>query len=1731
MSDLTTTIPVLPDDGEPVMSYAQERLWFMDAYAPGSTAYTIPEVWRLHGAVDPEALRAALDRVAARHEPLRTRFPATVDGRPVVHIDADGTIPLDVVDGGDVPTLLDDFLAVPFDLATGPVARALLISVSPAEHVFALAIHHIAADGWATELLLGEVLADLAGEPLPELPVRYRDFAAWQRALPGAEEDVAYWREQLAGVAPLELPTDRPRPPVPSHAGAAHDFSVPPEVMDALFRIGRKQRATPYMVLLAAWAVLLGRRARQDDVTIGSPTAGRPLPELDDLVGCFINMVPMRVDASGDPTFAELLQRVRVTAGNAFAHQELPFERLVTELNVPREVSRSPLFQVVFAMQSYEAAEHDRPGLTVTTDVDISYRVTRFDLELHTAGDGDFLMVYNTALFTADSIARLAAHFRMLLAGIAAGPHAPISRYELLTDPERAERVRWNDTGADLGPDECLHAPVAARAAATPGRPAVMHPGGTLSHAEVDRRADHLAARLAGAGVCRGDLVAVVMARGWEQVVAVLAINKAGGAYLPVDADLPDRRRHELIARGGCTVAVTQPARHARLTWPDGLTVLDVTDSPGDPATAGTDSSGDPASAPSADPGDLAYVIFTSGSTGTPKGVMITHRAALNTVRDITARFRVGPDDRVFALSALSFDLSVYDVYGTLAAGATLVMGRPEEDKDPAAWARIVTGRRITVWNSVPALMELLVEHAEREGTDLTSLRLVMMSGDWIPPSLPGRIRALAPDAEIISLGGATEGSIWSIFHPIGEVDPAWPSIPYGRPLANQQFHILDRGMCDVPVGVPGDLYIGGDGVAAGYWRDPERTAAAFVTHPRTGTALYRTGDLGRYHSDGVIEFLGRADAQVKIRGYRIELGEIEAHLIRHPGVDECVVTTHGTGTAAQLVAYVAGAAAGAALRSHLTAALPAYMVPTVFVPLDRLPLTANGKVDRGRLPAPSAPAAGADRAAPETDSERLIHAVWAGALDRDDIGIDDDFFSAGGHSLMAIKVVERMRRAAGDDSAFAVMDLFTHPTIRRLAARLDSATTAPDGLLHRLTTERSTTLSYIAVPFGGGTAMAYKPLADALPDTHALWSVALPRTGEPLEEIAARCVREIQDRVTGPIALYGHCGVGSALIVEIARLLEAAGRIPEAVYLGAIFPFARPGGALDRFVNPDTARSDRSYADGLTGIGLETSDLDPEQARRIVHDTRRDTEAAEDYYTRLFAGPAGRLRAPVISVAGELDSASDFHGERFREWHHLADTTAVVLLDEAGHYFQKHRAAELAEIVTTVHPAVAAGTPAGGDAWRLRDVSHGDAPDGPSWRGFLAVTAAQLVSLGGTATAMVALSIWVLLAGGSPVEFALSAVAGVIPGLLVAPWAGRMIDGADRRAVLLAAGAGAGGTALLLALTENPQTWHAYPALALLSVALTFQRLAHDSAVPQLVPKRYLGHATGTVRLAMTTGRLIVPVAAVALLALAGLPAVLAVAVLGSAVAVVVTLLTRFPKTMPGSTTITIGLGYVWGDARLRRMLIFLVALHLLLSPLFLLIPPLVVATGGLTGAAWVLLGAAAGGVLGGLVIRFWGGPARHRMRALVLCTLPPAAFALLIGLHPSLATIGLGAFGTVLALTVLDGIRAAVVEVKVPEHVHGPVSALHAIITWPAYPLVFGLLAAAALPLLGPGREIGTPYLLLGPAIALLAAVALAVRLPGLVDDSPDATPADLVGLRALGRTSPHTGTADHG
>ncbi|MFB9444226.1 non-ribosomal peptide synthetase/MFS transporter [Dactylosporangium vinaceum] len=1698
------------DAVHPPLSFAQERLWFMDQLVPDTAAYTVPIAVRLRGDLDADRLQAALTAVAARHETLRTRFVADADGRPqATVVDAPAVALERYAESGEtaVRAIVAEFGARPFDLTTGALLRAALVRVGDDEHVLAVILHHIASDGWSIDVFLKDLLHAYTGRDQPPLPVRYGDYAAWQRTRYSGERlarDLTFWQKQLAGVPPLDLPTDRPRPPEPSFRGAGHVMEYGEELSRAVAALGRRFGATPYMTLLAAFQTLLFRYADQDDFALGSTVAGRTLPELESVVGLFANVLALRADLSGEPTFAELVGRVRERVLDAFDHQETPFDRLVTHLRMPRDVSRSPVFQATFTMLNYHRGGGLPDSGLGVEPFPIDARQTRFDLELYlfdpdVAGLSGFF-TYNTDLFTAATIARMAGHLERILHAVAADPSVAVSRIPLLDAGER-DGVLAAACGptVDLAPST-LHARLEERARRTPDAPAVVFEGRALSYRELDARATALAAGLRAQGAGPGRIVGVRLERGLELAVALLAVLKSGAAYLPLDPDNPPDRIAFMV-QDAAPVAV-----------------LSTVDLSGPVPTVDL--------APLGSPNDVAYVIYTSGSTGKPKGVPTTHRAIHNRLDWMQRTYDLGAHDAVLHKTPIGFDVSVWELFWPLLSGARLVMARPGGHRDAAYLHDLIAAERITTVHFVPSMLAVFL--AERGSP--ASLRRVIASGEALPVDL-ARTALQRLGCPVYNLYGPTEAAVdvsWWECTP--ENLDGLARVPIGRPIQNIELHVLDAAGAPVPVGVPGELHIGGVGVAAGYLNRPELTAERF----RNGR--YATGDIARRNPDGTLDYLGRRDDQVKLRGMRIEPGEIAAALRARPGIrDAAVIVREDRPGDQRLVAYVVGEPDGD-LRTALKQVLPDAMVPAAYVPLDALPVTANGKLDRRALPAPAVEAR-AQFTAPATASEVAIAGVWAAVLGVARVGADDDFFDLGGHSLLATQVVAKLRHVL--PAPVSVMDVFKHPTVRGLAALVDTPAEArgPKRLLHELTRpipRGSRQLTLVCLPYGGGSAIVYQPLADALPAGHALYALAIPGNDVGLEEqgaafddLVAATVAEIQERIDGPIAVYGHCGVGGALAVAVGCALEAAGREIETLFIGAIFPFARPKGRFAQLLSRfEQLRSDKAYSNWLTSVGIDLRDLGPDQVRAMVRGMRRDSVAAEEYFTDLWRRGPARLKAPIVSIVGERDDETMYYQERFREWHFLSERTALYVLDEAGHYFLKWRAAELAAILTARLPhetKVEHGTA----TWRLQDVSstavRPAGPD-PSMRRFLAVAASQLVSMTGTAMTEFAVPVWIFMQTGSLFRLALFSTIALVPGLLVLPVAGALVDRHSRRAVMLAGdGAALALQAVFLALivTDRLQIWHIYPLLSGLSIALTFQRLAYSSAVPQLVPKRYLGHANGMVQVGAGVAQFLVPVAAVGVMAAIGLDGILALDVCSYAVAVLVLALVRFPGLMgyrrkePMGQEVRSGFRYAMGTPGFRAMLLFFAVVNLFLGPSLVLIQPRVLSFAGLHAASQVAVAGGAGVVAGGLIMAFWGGPARRRMRGVLLSALAFAPFAALAGVHRSVWLIAAGVFGMFVALTVMNAIYTTIIQVKVPPRAHGRVFAVNTVFAWGTLPIGFLLIGPGVSAAIG----LGPTYLTFGAAIALIAGVSLWYRPLARFDaEVPDTEPEDLIGLVEL-------------
>jgi amino acid adenylation domain-containing protein len=1036
------------------LSFAQQRLWFLDQMQSGTALYNIPVHYRLHGSLDVDALRRTLTEIVRRHESLRTVF-RIMDEQPRQVVLPARPVPLPLQDLSALPRderdraadqAVAEESARAFDLQAGPLIRASLVRLAPEEHLLSVVMHHIISDGWSMGVLTRELAALYDAfsrglpSPLDELAVQYADVAMWQREnLEGEALDrqVAYWREHLAGApAVLELPTDRPRPPVQTFPGAGHVLLLPVELMDRLRALGRREDVTPFMTLLAALNVLLGRWCGQRDVVVGSPIAGRTYSELEELIGFFVNTLVLRARMDDDPPFRTLLGRVREATLGAYGNQDVPFERLVEELHPERDMSRPPLFQVMFMLQNMgreEARDGGEGGLAIQTlagTVDLA----KFDLTFAAVEQGGALSChinYNTDLFDAATIVRLGEGFRTVLEGIAADPDARVSRLPVVPADEREQLlVRWNAQPSQTDGREGMHGAFEAQAARTPDAVALVFDGRPTTYAELDAHANRVAHHLRALGVGPDTLVGLCTERTPRTIAALLGILKAGGAYVPLDPAYPADRLAYMLADSGATVLVSETALLPGLRT-DGVRVVDLDRDDALIAARPSTSPGVPV-----DTERLAYIIYTSGSTGRPKGAMVRHGGVANFLRAMVTAPGFTADDVVLAVTTLSFDISVLELLLPLSIGARAVLAGREVAGDPALLSALIASSGATALQATPTSWRMLLD------AGWTPPPVLMMTGgEPLPRDLGERL--MANGARLWNLYGPTETTVWSS---VLQVEPGGTGpVRIGGPIPAATNYVLSPEGEPVPLGVFGELYIGGAGVGRGYMGRPGLTAATYLPDPFSrapGARMYRTGDRVRWRPDATLEISGRLDTQVKLRGFRIELGEIESALREHEGVLEaCCSVREDVPGDPRLVAYVlpAGEAAPAVaeLRARLHVRLPEYMVPGAFVVMDEFPLTPSGKIDRRALPAPGAAATAADAyEAPATPTEEAVAQIWSDILRVERVGAGDNFFALGGHSLLATQVVARIRTVL--DAALPVRTLFEARTVRELAARVD---------------------------------------------------------------------------------------------------------------------------------------------------------------------------------------------------------------------------------------------------------------------------------------------------------------------------------------------------------------------------------------------------------------------------------------------------------------------------------------------------------------------------------------------------------------------------------------------------------------------------------------------------------------------------------------------------------------------
>ena len=1048
------------------VSFAQQRLWFLDRLEPDRVSYNVPRAIRLTGLLNIQALERTLNELIARHEPFRTRF-SSVDGTLRQIISAAEQLPLRLIDLGNLANdekenrareLMKEEAGLPFDLAHGPVIRSSLLRLGEREHILLLTTHHIVSDAWSTGILfreLGALYNAFAGgkdSPLLPLPIQYADFAEWQREwLQGdvLEEQLGYWRQQLGGATGiLELPADYPRPAVLTARGAHRSLSLSRALSEQVAELSKRQGATLFMTLLAAFQTLLYRYTDEEDIVVGSPIAGRNRGETEELIGFFINTLALRTNLAGDPTFRELLSRVKETAVGAYAHQDLPFEKLVEELQPERDLNRTPFFQTMFQFQNASGTPLELNGLAIK-QLDVATETSKFDLmlaALEEAGVLTLVMEYSADLFAGETIDRLLRQFSTLLEGAVDNPAERISRLPLMTEAERRLVLSdWNTTQAEFPRERCIHQLFEDQAERVPDDVAVVSGSGRVTFAELNARANQLAHHLQRLGVVPETRVAICLERSAELIVGLLGVLKAGGAYVPLEPSFPAERLSFILADSQAQLLLTQ--EHLLASLPGSTARVVTLD--GDAQEIAQEDKENPTSTVTSE--NAAHVIYTSGSTGRPKGVVSAHRASVNRFAWMWREYPFMSNEVCCQKTSLSFVDSIWEIFGPLLKGVPLVIIPEMLVKDPKRFVQSLEDSKVTRLVLVPSLLRVILESSASLSQRLASLRYCVCSGETLAVDLATEFRKQLPAAKLINLYGSSEVAADVTGYEVGSAERPG-SVPIGRPLANTHAYVLDPHLQPTPICVPGEIFIGGEGLARGYLNRPGMTAESFIPHPfaaSAGARLFRTGDLGRYLADGNIEYRGRRDHQVKIRGFRIELGEIETVLATHARVRQAVAVTLDNEGEKRLAAYVVADGeqpTAGELRLHLREKLPDYMIPTVFVMLDSLPLTASGKVNRLALPKPEASqfAATEDFQAPRTPAEDLLAGIWAEALNCDTVGINDDFFSLGGHSLLLVRIASRIHDVFALE--LPLRALFEAPTVAGMAEKIEAARRAGDG-------------------------------------------------------------------------------------------------------------------------------------------------------------------------------------------------------------------------------------------------------------------------------------------------------------------------------------------------------------------------------------------------------------------------------------------------------------------------------------------------------------------------------------------------------------------------------------------------------------------------------------------------------------------------------------------------------------
>jgi amino acid adenylation domain-containing protein len=1772
-----------------ITSYGQKRFWFLDSWNSNKAAYNNHFVSKIVGKLDFNALCSTFNEIIRRHEILQMVY-SNLEDEVYCHHNIYSEFKIDTVEikysnkdieKKRIKSFIDEEVHKAFDLSKDIPIRVTLLSASNNEYYLIIVIHHIVSDMWSLRTIKNEIqvlyrnFKEGKKIELEELPIQYMDYAEWQRNKLKSEiftKQIEYWKSNLKGIPPcINLISDFPRPEIQTYNGGIYKFNIPEKLAKQVQSISSEYSITPFIFSLTAFAILLYRYTNTQDIVIGSPIAGRTSKETENLIGLFINTIALRMDLSNNPSIKTLIQRARKVVAGAIVNQEVPFEKIVEELNIQRDLSYSPVFQVMFNYQTIKKSVLELPELEVSP-YSQSNNTIKFDLNLavkYTEKEIVCNLAYNTDLFLPATIQRMGEQYLQVLSQMVNNIDFKIEDIPILSAKEEETIIsNWNHSEYKSYPDiPYFHKLFEEQVLKTPNNIAVCCDGKKYTYDELNVRANQLGRYLKSLGIGPEKPVGVFLERSIDMIVSILGIIKAGGAYVPFDPIYPVERIKYIIEDASIDIIITEEALKDNLYDCGSINFISLEKDW--IKIAGYDKEN---LETELEASNLFYIIYTSGSTGKPKGVAVEHRNYLNYYFGVMDRLKLQEGLKYAIASTIAADLATINIWAALNTGGQLHILTYNQSVDPIEFANYFRENSIDVIKMVPSHLKGL-----QQGTNLKDIipnRCLILAGEASYWDMIEEIKRVKPETEIQIHYGPTETTVSMLTYTVAEKRLAQHTsmLPLGRPITNVSIYILDNNMKIVPLGVTGELYISGPGVSRGYWKNEGLTKEKFIPNifdNDKGQVLYKTGDIVRYLEDGSIEFLGRIDEQVKIRGFRIELGEINSSLKEYSEVkDAFVMVKEDDLGEKRIVAYFVRNNADSDcnisdIRNHLKSKLPNYMIPSIFIELDKIPLNLNGKVNREMLPDPSNFEITSENIyeEPRNPLEERLVGIWKEVLSISKIGINDDFFSLGGDSFKAVQIVRSI------DPTLSIIEIFKHPTIKELAGILAEDRVESNEVLYRLSKEKDVQeeFSVVCIPFAGGSAVSFHPLAQVFPDNYGIYGVQIPGHDlskkdeklEPLKDVARRCVEEIKEKCRSKtIVIYGHC-LGGALAIEISRLLEEENLNLAGIFMGGNFPVSQLPGKFFELWNKlfprDRRMSNRAYMELLRSLGGFTETLSKEEQDFIITSLRHDRRESERYYAERYSDENHKkLKAPLLCIIGELDRTTEFYEEQYKDWEYFCEEVDYKLIANAGHYFFKHQAEEVSDIM---HKQL--------QQWeenesklvsddnteiilkekgiKTNDTSSSSEVIKPSLKIFFTFVLGQFISLLGSNLSSFAMGLWVYSKSGAVMDFAATLIFQRLPGIFVLPFAGTLADKRDRRYILIFSTSCSAIVTLVISFLffkNTLQPWHIYLGVVIKSIASGFQRPAYLAAVAQITPKRYLGQANGMVQLSTSTGEIIAPLLAGFLVLKLNLAWITLIDFVTFLVCIGTLLAIRFPNTLfrrpeePFFTQMAGGWKFIRKRKSFIAMIVYFVIINLMLGMANVLLTPLI-----LTFESATVLGIATsanglGGLFGGISMSMWGGKER-RAEGMVGFGMLMGISYIIMGLKPSVNLIVIGVFLYGISLAMVNAHWQTLVQSKVRAELMGRVFSINQLFALPTIPLgyfigallsdkifrplfklhpkltsVFGWLVGT-----GEGRGIGLLFILIGLCMFVWSFAGMLYKPLRYMDDIlPNAVPGAL-------------------